>query len=57
MSLYTEEEKSFQEAKCKTCYGTGKCDDADTGDIAYNEWVCPDCDGTGFLPQAQEKSE
>lgn len=28
---------------CPTCKGSGKLDDADFGDIAYNEWPCPDC--------------
>lgn len=28
---------------CKTCGGRGKVDDADFGDIMYNEWPCPDC--------------
>ena len=50
MSLFSEEEKALEEAKCKTCYGSGKCDDADIGDISYNEWVCPDCKGTGYKP-------
>jgi DnaJ-class molecular chaperone len=30
---------------CATCHGTGKCDDADLGDIYYNEWPCPNCAG------------
>jgi len=33
--------------KCETCGGTGKCNDADFGDVSFNEWTCPKCKGRG----------
>jgi len=32
---------------CTTCYGSGKLNDAEAGDIFYDEWDCPDCNGRG----------
>lgn len=34
--------------KCKTCHGTGTCDDNDGFGIACYEWTCKDCKGSGF---------
>lgn len=34
--------------KCDECGGMGTVDDADLGDIAFNTYVCPKCNGTGF---------
>ena len=33
---------------CIACGGLGKQNDAELGDIAYNEWDCDQCDGSGF---------
>lgn len=33
---------------CSVCSGTGRVNDAEPGDIAYNEWDCNQCDGSGF---------
>ena len=30
---------------CKTCNGTGLVNDAEPGDISYNVFQCPDCEG------------
>lgn len=35
------------EQKCGKCYGLGKLDDADLGDISYRTWDCDKCHGTG----------
>ncbi len=32
---------------CGNCAGIGKLDDAEPGDIYFNEFVCPLCNGTG----------
>jgi DnaJ-class molecular chaperone len=38
--------------KCAKCDGIGEIDDADFGDIFFNTWECPDCNGTGFAKQS-----
>jgi len=48
MSKYTEERERLCAHRCSDCSGIGKCDDAEPGDIAYNEWECTSCSGTGF---------
>ena len=48
---YYEELVKLEARKCKTCHGTGKCDDAGLGDIFYNEWECPNCHGAGLIPE------
>lgn len=30
---------------CSNCGGSGELDDADFGDISFNVWDCPECDG------------
>lgn len=35
--------------KCGVCQGSGKCDDAEPGDISFREWKCDRCKGTGLL--------
>lgn len=40
--------KELIETRCDTCAGAGTCDDAEPGDIMYNEWVCKSCKGSGF---------
>ncbi len=39
--------ESLESLKCDTCCGIGTVDDADIGDISYNEKICPSCKGTG----------
>lgn len=48
MSNYTDLTQQLKNMACPTCFGRGKVDDADIGDIFFNEWKCPDCKGTGF---------
>jgi len=48
MSEYQRLELQLRKARCEKCYGTGKIDDAGPGDMSYNEWDCPDCNGTGL---------
>lgn len=40
-------EAKKQLKKCPMCNGIGRCNDADLGDISFNEWVCENCNGTG----------
>lgn len=48
MSTTYEEVKSLIEKhKCKCCKGFGKVDDAEPGDIWFNEFVCECCEGSG----------
>ena len=47
-SKYQEELFKVRNYKCPECSGSGKCNDAELGDIEYNEWKCTDCSGTGF---------
>ena len=46
---YLEYKDRLEKVKCSICSGTGKCDDADFGDIAFNERECPDCEGAGLI--------
>lgn len=32
-----------------SCFGFGQCNDADLGDISFNEWKCLVCNGTGWI--------
>lgn len=47
-NAYWDIRNTLTDLVCKTCHGSGKCDDAEPGDIGFNEWQCPDCDGNGF---------
>lgn len=49
-STYKELKKKFKKLKCIDCEGSGKQDDADLGDMYYNEWTCETCKGTGLKP-------
>ena len=35
--------------KCDKCGGLGKLNDADLGDISFNEWDCANCNGKGYV--------
>ena len=48
MSEYSDELSKLKSSQCIHCYGSGKCDDSDLGDISCNEWECTHCRGTGF---------
>ena len=54
MNKYQELEKELERLKCKKCHGLGTCDDADFGDIYFNEWTCPDCNGTGIIEEEKK---
>ena len=47
-SFYQQAVEKLERAKCPHCSGLGKVEDADFGDIYYNEWLCKYCNGTGF---------
>lgn len=49
--------EQLEEMACPTCSGGGMCDDAECGDIGYNEWICKTCAGTGFKKGATLKLE
>lgn len=48
MHSYQEVHQYLKNHKCPECGGLGECDDAEPGDIGFNTWVCPKCNGTGF---------
>ena len=48
MNTYLELKQELEDAKCTVCYGAGKVNDAEPGDMSYSEAVCPTCKGTGF---------
>ncbi len=47
-SSYSKVSEQLLEIKCDTCKGSGKCDDAEPGDIYFSTWVCKSCNGNGF---------
>lgn len=52
---YGDQLAALEARKCPTCGGLGRCNDVEPGDIAYREWACPSCKGTGLqasLPPA-----
>ena len=51
MSDYYKAKKTLEEIRCNSCHGSGKVDDMEPGDISYNEWTCPDCEGTGLVKE------
>lgn len=55
MNEFHRLEEQLELSRCPTCRGLGKCDDADFGDIYYNEWTCPTCKGTGINPESTAK--
>jgi len=48
MTLWEQLFNLVQQYACGKCHGSGQCDDADLGDITFNQWKCEDCKGTGF---------
>ena len=48
MSDYQDTKSKFETYKCKECCGLGTDDDAEPGDIGYDEWPCEACNGTVF---------
>lgn len=46
--LYIQLKDTLEACKCEVCGGLGKCDDAEAGDIGYNEWECKPCLGSGL---------
>ena len=46
-NAYQSKMKALEATQCDTCHGSGKVDDAEPGDISYNEYECPDCGGSG----------
>lgn len=38
----------LRDNKCMLCFGRGKVNDAEPGDIFFNTYECPSCYGTGF---------
>lgn len=55
MNKYEELESKLKRIKCKNCHGSGKCDDAEPGDISFREWSCPECNGTGVIEEDKIK--
>lgn len=55
MSEYYDAYGELAEAQCTKCQGSGKCDDADPGDISFREWTCPSCKGTGLNTEYKSK--
>ena len=55
MNAYQRLEKELERLRCKKCHGSGKCDDAEPGDISFREWTCPDCKGTGIIKDSKKK--
>jgi DnaJ-class molecular chaperone len=49
MSEYKDMLESLKAKECSECHGLGMCDDAEPGDIGYNEWVCTFCQGKGYI--------
>lgn len=48
MNNYETLKQELEDAKCTVCYGSGKVNDAEPGDISYSTAVCPACKGEGF---------
>ena len=56
-SQYYLDLKEIKEKRCPTCYGSGEIDDAEPGDIGYNEWTCTLCDGSGYYPHMTKEEK
>lgn len=54
MNEYAKLQKELEEKECPKCHGLGECDDADCGDIYFNTWKCPDCNGSGIKPETKK---
>lgn len=55
MSQYFEIKEMIDGMQCPECHGIGKCDDAELGDISFNQWVCKTCQGSGFQVNIQQR--
>ena len=53
MTKFQELLKKLESRRCKECHGSGECDDSDLGDISFNTWICPKCNGTGLLKEIE----
>lgn len=51
MSRFQELKQELEECACIDCNGSGTHNDADAGDITYNEWTCTTCNGSGINPE------
>lgn len=49
MSKYTKAKDVLNKYKCPECHGSGKIDDAELGDMAFNTYECSVCYGIGFV--------
>lgn len=47
-SNYQKLKDDLEKLKCTNCNGSGKVDDAEPGDISFNECTCTSCRGTGL---------
>lgn len=47
-SSYQDLKDQINKLRCSHCHGLGYKDDAEPGDISYNQWCCNSCKGTGF---------
>lgn len=45
--FYRNLKRHVEDMKCPVCYGGGSCNDAEPGDMSFNEWTCTACNGTG----------
>lgn len=54
-SEYIRKREELKSLRCEMCYGLGKCDDADAGDMSFNSWECPKCSGEGMIDTTKSK--
>jgi DnaJ-class molecular chaperone len=54
-SNYQRLKDELEALKCTKCHGSGKVDDAEPGDISFNEYTCPRCGGTGLKDGVEAK--
>ena len=50
VSTFLQDKEALENKKCTDCRGLGYKDDAEPGDISYNEWYCKTCNATGYDP-------
>ncbi|AFQ22222.1 anti-termination protein Q-like [Pectobacterium phage My1] len=50
MSYFTELKQELEECACPQCCGKGTLDDAEPGDMYFEEFICGICDGSGINP-------
>lgn len=51
MSKFQELKQELEECMCTHCYGTGTINDAEPGDMRFEEWECAACNGSGINPE------